>query len=228
MNKDYLHLKPLDPPATLRQLAYQSLKDAILTGDMTPEEFYSEPLLAKMLNISRTPIREALQDLAGEGFVEAVPKRGYRITSLQSDEVEHLYDYRMAIELSIIEQVSGAIDEAGLEKIETILHLDHRASEDKSMKSFVKVNRDLHRYLASLTGNPYFIGSLDKILELTEWVALNVKRRELRPPHAVREHEKIYRALKEKDSKKAYGAMRRHLQTSKRLALQEIRVENEA
>ena len=207
-------------------MAYKSLKEAILTGDMKPNAFYSEPSLAKMLEISRTPTREALQDLAGEGFVEAVPKRGYRIRSFQPEEVENLYDYRMAIELAIIKQVAGTIDKYQLMEIENILRLDQLAAEKKAIKSFVKINRDFHRYITSLTRNSYFIDSLDKILELIEWAALNVQDRDRRPPHAVKEHEEILTGLKEKNPDKAHAAMEAHLLTSKRLALKKIAVGN--
>ena len=222
MSTSVLSLKALTPPKTLREMAYKSLKEAILTGDMNPNEFYSEPSLAKMLQISRTPIREALQDLAGEGFVQAVPKRGYRVRSLQSEEVENLYDYRIAIELAIIKQVAEMIDEYQLIEIEKILRLDHLAAEKRNIKSFVKINRDFHRYLASLTNNLYFTDSIEKILELIEWAAMNVQHRDRRPPDAVIEHNEIFMALKGKNPDKAYAAMEAHLLTSKKLALTKI------
>lgn len=220
-----LSLKPISQPKTLREMAYHSIKEVILTGGMKPNAFYSEPSLAKLLEISRTPTREALQELVAEGFVEAVPKRGYRIRSFEMAEIENLYDFRMAIELAIIKQVAGAIEDRQLLEIEKILRTDQAAAKEKDLISFVKANRDFHRYLASLTHNPYFIDSMEKILGLTDWAALNVQKRKHRPPHAVKEHTEIYSALVERDSKKAYAAMEGHLLTSKKLALQEMKVE---
>lgn len=222
MSIGVLSLKPLNPPKTLREMAYKSLKEAILTGDMKPNEFYSEPSLAKMLEISRTPIREALQDLAGEGFVEAVPKRGYRIRSFDPKEIENLYDYRVAIELAIIKRVAETINDYQLTEIENILRLDQMAAEKKDLKAFVKINRNFHGHLASLTQNPYFISSFERILDLIEWAALNVKGRSQRPPHAVREHQDIFQALTLKDPDKACDAMEAHLIASKQLALRLI------
>lgn len=219
MPNSILSLKPLTPPKTLKEMAYKSIKEAILTGDMKKNAFYSEPSLAKMLDISRTPIREALQDLSGEGFVEAVPKRGYRIRSFDVEEVENLYDFRMAIELAIVSRVAEMIDEYQLVQIENIHRLDNLAAEKNDLKSFVKINRDFHRYLASLTNNPYFIDSLNKVLELIEWAALNVPGRDRRPPQAVKEHKRIFNALKEKNPNKAHAAMEAHLISSKKQAL---------
>ena len=136
MPVNMLNLKPISSPKTLREMAYASLKEAILTGGMKPDEIYSEPSLSDMLDISRTPVREALQDLAGEGYVQAIPKRGYQVSSFASEKIEHLYDYRMAIELAIIRQISGRIDDGQIMEIEHILRLDRSAAENEDMTFF--------------------------------------------------------------------------------------------
>lgn len=222
MSPAILNLKPLTPPKTLKEMAYTSLKDAILTGNMKPDEVYSEPSLSEMLDISRTPVREALQDLAVEGYVQAIPKRGYQVNSFKSDKIDHLYDYRLAIEVAIIKQICGNINDYQLLEIENILHLDRQASENDNIAAFVKSNRDFHRYLASLTQNPYFINTVDRILELIEWAALNVEDRVLRPQQAVKEHESIYQALKDNNVKNACEAMESHVTVTKKLAQKEL------
>ncbi len=222
MTVTVLSLKPIAPPKTLKEMAYASIKEAILTGGMKPNEIYSEPSLSEMLNISRTPVREALQDLVIEGYVQALPKRGYQVSSFQSEKIEHLYDYRMAIELAIIKQVAGNIDKFQLMEIENILRIDRLAAQEEDMASFVRTNRDFHRYLASLTGNPYFIDTMNKLLELIEWAALHVQNRTRRPPHAVQEHLEIYQALKDHDAQRACAAMEAHLLITKKLALKEL------
>lgn len=222
MPNELLSLKPLSHPKTLKEMAYASIKEAILTGDMKPNGFYSEPYLAKMLEISRTPIREALQDLASHGFVEVIPKRGYRIRSLKPKEIVDLYDYRLAIELAVVQRIAANMDEHQLIEIGNIFRLDRLAAEKKDMRSFVKINRDFHRYLASLTNNVFFVDSLNKILELIEWAALNVPGRDRRPPNAVKEHETIYFALKEKSPNKALTAMEAHLFKSRELAVEKM------
>ena len=217
-----LNLAPIDLPRTLKDMAYQSIKEAILTGRMKQSEFYSEPSLSAMLNISRTPTREALKDLAGEGYVRAIPKRGYQVNSLRAKEVEDLYDYRMPIELAIIKQVAEKISDSDLVKLENNLQRDRIATEKRDMKSFLENNRDFHACLASITQNNYFIDSVKKILELTEWAALNVPERDTRLPLATKEHENIYLALKKGDAEKAYKAMEIHLIISKKLALKQM------
>lgn len=225
MSVSLLNLKPISPPKTLKEMAYASLKEAILTGGMKPGEVYSEPSLSAMLNISRTPVREALQDLAGDGYVQAIPKRGYLVSSFQPDKIENLYNYRMAIELAIIKQISGTIDEYQLMEIENILRLDQLAADNKDMTAFVRSNREFHRYLASLTKNPYFMDSVEKMLELIEWAALHVEDRDHRPHRAAKEHRYIYLALKDDDTDKAYAAMESHLAITKKLAQKELLVD---
>ena len=215
-------LDPVDVPKTLKDLAYVSIKEAILTGSMKQDEFYSEPLLSAMLKISRTPTREALKELVGEGFVRAIPKRGYQIKSLQPEEVENLYDYRIPIELEIIKQVSEKISDVHLIELESNLRLDRLASEKNDIKSFLENNRHFHIYLASITKNKYFVESVNKILELTAWASLNIQNRDIRKLRAVKEHENIYLALKQGNAEAAHRAMKVHLLVSKKLALKQI------
>jgi DNA-binding GntR family transcriptional regulator len=189
---------------------------------MKVDEVYSEPSLSEMLDISRTPVREALQDLAVEGYVQAIPKRGYQVISFESYKIDHLYEYRLSIELAIINQVCVTIKPHQLLEIENILHADHLAAENEDVATSVKRNRDFHHYLASLTQNPYFSNTMERILELIEWAALNVKNRVRRPQQAVQEHKSIYKALKENDANKAREAMEAHLSITKKLARNEL------
>ncbi len=222
MPENNFNLAAIDAPRTLKDLAYEAIKEAILTGIIKPDELFSEPSLSAMLRISRTPTREALKDLAGEGFVRAIPKRGYKIKSLMLEDVEHLYDFRIPIELAIIEQVSGKFGPSDLEGLEKNIRLDRLAVESADLKSFVRNNRDFHLCLARITKNKYFIDSVNKILEFTEWAALNIPKRDDQLSRAVMEHENIYLALKRGDIEDAYKKMETHLLVSKDLALQSV------
>lgn len=215
-------LKPIRQPKTLREMAYKAIKDAILTGDMQQEETFSEPYLANLLNISRTPIREALQDLTIEGFVKAVPKKGYRIRSFQLAEIDNLYDYRMAIELAKIKDVARDISIQQLAELESIIQLDGQASDSQDMKAFVKNNRSFHRYLISMTHNSYFIEAMERVLVFIEWAALKVPKREDRIPMAHKEHQRIFLALKSKDPDETFSALEDHLLISKEMVLKSI------
>ncbi len=225
MSMTVLSLKPIAPPKTLKEMAYASIKEAILSGGMQPDQIYSEPFLSELLNISRTPVREALQDLAIEGYVRALPKRGYQVSSFQPEKIEHLYDYRMAIELAIIRQITGKLDQHQLREIERILRFDRLVEQEEEITSFVRTDRDFHRYLASLTNNPYFIDAVDRLLELIEWAATQAQNHTRRPAQATREHLDILQALKERDPAKACAAMEAHLLISKRLVLQDLAAE---
>jgi DNA-binding GntR family transcriptional regulator len=107
-------------------------------------------------------------------------------------------------------------------EIENILRHDRLAAENEDIAAFVQSNRDFHRYLASLTKNPYFIDTVDRILELIEWAALNVENRVLRPKQAVKEHNNLYQALKNNDVEKACEAVESHITVTKKLAQKEL------
>lgn len=219
MNAKIMTLKPLPQPKTLKEMAYSSIKEAILTGVMESGVIYSEPSLGEMLNISRTPTREALQRLAGEGFVEAIPKRGYKIKSLSISEINNLYDFRMTIELAIVKIAASVMTKEDNIVLDEIMRQDQHYAETEDIENFIRTNRSLHRFLAERTRNPYFIESLDKILELIEWAALDVPDRTTRAPQAIEEHKAIIMALQSGDGEQACEAMENHLMISKKMAL---------
>jgi DNA-binding GntR family transcriptional regulator len=85
-------------PNSIRQAAYEHLREAILTGSLIPGKRISEPALAEKLGLSRTPIREALQYLAKEGLVEIVPHKGARVRCLSLKEIREVYEVRAILE----------------------------------------------------------------------------------------------------------------------------------
>lgn len=82
----------------LQEQAYDYLKELILSGEMIENEIYSETKLASEIGISRTPIRDALQRLSQDGFIDIIPSKGFRIHQITANEIVEIFQIRSAIE----------------------------------------------------------------------------------------------------------------------------------
>jgi DNA-binding GntR family transcriptional regulator len=212
-------LRSIELPSCLKDLAFDSLKEAILSGDLKPGVLYSEPEIAKQLGISRTPVREALLDLSSRGFVAFIPRRGFQIKEITEKSISELYVFRMVLETGIIRIAAPRIDEAAIMRLEALHKEDKRAAAQQDMHGFIHVNREFHGYLAALTENSFLISAFENVRELIELASLNIRGRTHRMPDAVKEHKAIIDRLKERDTEGAVAMMQRHIQVTEGLVM---------
>ena len=88
--------------SSLAEHAYVQIKQKIFNFEMMPGDLISEGNLAKLVSVSRTPLRQALQQLQHGGFIKAIPKIGWQVAPLDFDKLDELYDFRILIELNAI------------------------------------------------------------------------------------------------------------------------------
>ena len=87
-------LSNIDLPPSLKELAFQALKENILNHQLRPGSVYSEQAIAKKLGISKTPIHEALTDLEKRGFVKILPRKGFQVNRLTQKDVRDMFEFR--------------------------------------------------------------------------------------------------------------------------------------
>src|SRR5690625_4578075 len=93
-------------PKTIKDLVFEQIKSAIITGQLKPGQRLVEHRLASMLNVSRTPLREALRLLEQELLVERLPQGGVQVTLISIDEMERLNDVRCILEVYCAEKAA--------------------------------------------------------------------------------------------------------------------------
>jgi len=212
-------LRSIEVPSCLKDLAFDSLKEAILSGDLTPGALYSEPEIARQLGISRTPVREALLDLSSRGFVTFIPRRGFQIKEITEESIRELYAFRMVLETGIIRIAAPRISEQALLRLDALHKEDKRVAARQDMHGFINVNREFHGFLAALTENSFLVSSFENVRELIELASLNIRGRTHRMPEAVQEHKAIIDRLKKRDTEGAVAMMQRHIQVTEELVL---------
>ena len=207
-------LPPLGRSTTRSDLVAASIKSAILSGRLRPDEVLVERRLADLLGVSKTPVREALIALTSSGLLTPTRNRGVAVRRLRPDDVQHVYEMRLLVEPWAAGQVaaSGTFDAAEA----------HRALDDAAR--FVEAddhaglslaNRRFHRSIYSTCANELVVRSLDDLQDLTAlgtvsllWEQWPTWRAELE------EHRKILAAIQERRASDAEELMRGHIQRS--------------
>ncbi len=153
-------------------LVLEAIKHAILTGELAPGQPLVETDLAGQLDVSKTPVREALKTLAGAGLVTMLPYKGAVVRSVTAEEARHLYDLRLLLEPeALLRSIAGRHDWTVAR-----LALDRAASAaDQAERSLA--NRDFHRELYGGCGNPMLVQILDDLRDQTALVSAVAWRR---------------------------------------------------
>lgn len=223
MPQENLKLERLIPAPSLTEMALATIKEAILTKKLEPERMYTEAVLTHELGISKTPVREALIQLASRGLIIYFPRKGFQIKSLTERDVENLFELRLALERSVVEHITPFLAEQSLAEIERSLSLHQHVVQQGDPIASIRANRDFHACLANLTENFYLIKALDQIGDLTDLASVRSLEVNSRSREAVSEHQNILRALQEKSVDEALRQMEDHIRTTKQRVLTRVR-----
>lgn len=187
------------------------LRDRIVTGELEPGERVNEVTLATQLEVSRGPIREALQQLASEGLVELRPKRGAYVRTFDRDQLVNLYAVRIVLEMLAARLAAARRTDTQLAALRSSIA---KASEGVAAEAHYPFELDLHRLIVDAAGNP----ELSRFLSLVnQQIRLGRARSGWEPqraPSAVKEHVAIVDAVAAGDPDAAAAAMQAHLENS--------------
>lgn len=214
-------LRAIRQPLPLAKLAYDRLRDSILSGVLKPGEIYNETKLAKDFGISRTPVREALLELSVQGLVTFLPRRGVRINHFTKHDVEEVFELRKAIELAVVEKVSRCFKEIDLTKLGKTLDNQLQAIKKGDRVAFLEADRVFHTTLARLTQNQRLVSTLENIRDMVEMMAVEALTRPGRMEEVIEEHRNVLRFIQQMRGPEARQAMDYHLDRSEDAVLEQ-------
>ena len=144
----------------LRQEIAVALRAALVTGGMRPGVVYSAPTLAQKFGVSATPVREAMLDLAGEGLVEPVRNKGFRVSELTDQDLDEITYLRQLIEVPTVADVAAAMDETTRARAQALRPMAHaivRLARAGDLLNYVEADRQFHLALLELSGNRHLV-----------------------------------------------------------------------
>ena len=136
---------------TPQSSAYERLREWVISGKLPPETQVTEPGLAEMLGLSRTPVREALSILVSEGLMTRLPTGRVIVAAVSADEIKRIYDVRSRLEGLIARDASLRITPDDRAHLERQIILMERLSDD--YVEVVRIGKDFHGQLEYISGN---------------------------------------------------------------------------
>jgi len=216
-------LRSIEQPLQLTRLAYEALRDSILSGHLAPGNIVNEMALAKELGISRTPVREALLELSSQGLVEILPRKGIRIKYFTERDVNEVCDIRELIELAVVEGLARKGAGRSLKRLESVLEQQRQAVTDGDMVGFLEADRRFHMALTGLTDNRRLRKILENLGDLIHVMGNEGLTRAGRVAEVLEEHLNVVDCLKQGKIGEAKEAMRLHLQKSRNAILEGLK-----
>jgi DNA-binding GntR family transcriptional regulator len=197
--------------SALTRQAYQRLRDLIVTLRLQPGALINEAALMDELAVGRTPLREALQRLAGEGLVVLRPRRGAFVAGLSLLDLQQIFELRRVLEGYAAGLAAERATPADLAALQAALDQLPAAGASGDPQALIEVDRAFHRALARAAHNRFLENTLSRLynLNLRLWyLALD----KIGPMHdAVADHQRVLTALRQRDSAQAETALREHI-----------------
>lgn len=177
--------------STIKQQVYQIIKDQICNGDFRPGEWLQENELANKLNVSRSPVREALRKLAGDGLVVDVPNKGVFVKEITPKDIEDIFDLRLMLESYAIQKSYANLTEEKKNALsEHIFKLKH-AYDDNNLQQYIEIDTDLHNLIISLSGNNLVESTYDKVHSMIKQFRIYSLTGKQRFDESIKEHSDI-------------------------------------
>jgi DNA-binding GntR family transcriptional regulator len=217
---------PIQRSQSLREQTYQVLRSAILSGEFLAGSRLVETQIAEKLQVSRTPIREALQQLQQEKLVVADESGGLRVVSFSPTDAKHLYRCRLVLEQeSVIEACQNATAEQ-LAKIELAVQQAEKAiaQQPHQLTSYqlLHIDYQFHRAIAECANNPWLWLLLEQLFDKMALLRMQTVQQNLKVLEIRSEHRQIYEAIAQRNPEKAIAAISNHLMSSQARVIREI------
>jgi DNA-binding GntR family transcriptional regulator len=198
-----------------------TLREQIFDGTLAPGSFLDEVALCERLEISRTPLREALKVLTAEGLLRHEPRRGCFVSQVTERDLDDIFPVIALLEGRCAYEAARNASDAELEALEALHERLVRHAKAKRINDYYATNHVIHEAIIALADNRWLaqvIGDLRKILKLARLQQLHAPGR---LAQSLSEHLAVFAALKARDSESADAAMRNHL-LRQREALREV------
>ena len=207
-HRAHAELEPTVTREALPDRVYAVLKRRILTCRLLPGERLIEKDLCSEMNVSRTPLREALNRLGLEGLITLEPYKGYEVTSLTLKDIRNLSELRGIVESEAAALAALRATQAEIDALLRIAALHYKPGDRATYETYLRVNSAFHLSLARCSHNDRLESIVASVIDQIQrplYLGLDVG---LDPNEATREHELVIDAIRRRDSRSARKLMR--------------------
>ena len=198
----------------LRRAVFDEIQRRIVDGRLQQGDRIFEDQLANELDVSRNPIREALQALESEGFVDLEPRRGARVAMISSARANELFELREALEGMVARLAAQRRTPDQLLGLQGLVQLGADAALAGDLVALPALNTEFHRLLCDAANNSMLADSVERISQLIQWVY--TKRITQRGSKSWTEHRRIVDAIADGDPGRAFNEACEHISNARR------------
>ena len=195
----------------LRDVVFQTLRQAILRGELEPGERLMEIHLADRLGVSRTPIREAIRKLELEGLVVMIPRRGAIVASITEKDLKDVLEVRRTLEVMAAEIACDRITPELLDELAEAGEEFRKLKDSDDYTSLAAADVKFHDVIYAATDNQRLISILNNLREQMYRYRVEYLKDEKNFPILIREHSQIVEGLTAKDKTMLTAAMHKHV-----------------
>ncbi|MEO5672115.1 MAG: GntR family transcriptional regulator [Ramlibacter sp.] len=213
---------PIPRPA-LHEQAAQRLRQMLVENRIAPGAKLNERELSEVLQVSRTPLREAIKMLAAEGLVELLPNRGAIAVSLTEDDVRNTFEVMSGLEAQSGELAAERITDAELAEIRAIHFEMLAAYTRRDLPNYYRLNAAIHRAINAAAKNPVLAATYERVNARLQALRFRSNQDEEKWKSAMQEHELMIEALGNHDAARMRALLATHLKNKLDVVLQQLR-----
>ena len=196
----------------LRDVVFNTLRDAILTGKLVPGERLMENQLAEKLGESRTPVREALRMLELENLVELVPRKGAQVLDMSEKDIVNILEVRSALEGLATSVACKKMTKEDLQQLKNMEVDFEKAVAENDVEHFVDIDEDFQDLIFAATENDKLINIFRNLrIQLYRYRMAQAKNNETSMSTIVAHHRSIIRAIENHDAEEGASIAQGHI-----------------
>ena len=201
----------MDAYLPLRDVVFNTLREAILKGELKPGERLMELQLAAKLGVSRTPIREAIRMLEQEGLAVTIPRKGAEVAKMTEKDMEDVLQIREALDELAAKIACEQISEEQLEELVATMHEFEESTKTDNVKKIAEADVKFHDIIYQSTGNPNLVNMLNNLREQMYRYRVEYLKDENNYPTLMKEHKDIVEGLVRKNKMQVTETMHQHV-----------------
>ncbi|HET8748515.1 MAG TPA: GntR family transcriptional regulator [Ramlibacter sp.] len=211
------------PRAALHEQVAQRLRQMLVEGRIAPGAKLNERELSEQLNVSRTPLREAIKRLAAEGLVELLPNRGAVAVSLTEEDIVHTFEVMAGLEAQAGELAAQRITEEELAEIRA-MHFEMMAAYTRrDLSAYYALNARIHGAISAAARNPVLTQVYQQVNARLQALRFRSNQDGEKWSNAMKEHEKMIEALAAHDGNAMREVLLSHLRNKREVVLEQLR-----
>ena len=212
----------------LRDVVFNTLRQAILKGELAPGERLMEIQLAEKLGVSRTPIREAIRKLELEGLVLMIPRKGAEVAKISEKSLRDVLEVRRSLEELAIELACQRMTDEEIEQLGERQNDFKNAINKGNAMNIAETDEAFHDVIYLGTGNDKLVQILNNLREQMYRYRVEYLKEEQTRNLLVNEHEELVKAIRDGNVERAQEISFNHLENQRKAIIRTIRAENEA